>query len=49
MAKKQSFIDWCLAQGAGSIYTIILSLTIGITKWLIIGILFFIAWWERIR
>ena len=47
--KSESFIDWLLTQGVGSVYTIILSLSIGITKWLIIGILFFIAWWERVR
>jgi hypothetical protein len=47
--KNESMLAWLLKQGVGSAYTVILSLSIGLTKWLIIGILFFIAWWERVR
>jgi hypothetical protein len=49
MSKKRSLLQWVLDQGVGGAYTIILSLSIGLTKWLIIAILFLIAWWERVR
>jgi ABC-type phosphate transport system auxiliary subunit len=47
--KKQSMLAWLLDQGVGSAYTVLLALSVGLTKWAIIGILFLIAWWERIR
>jgi hypothetical protein len=47
--KKQGLFERLMEYGVGPVYTILLSLSIGITKWLIIGILFFIAWWERVR
>ncbi len=47
--KEQSFISWFLSQGVGVVYTVLLSMSIGIVKWLIIIILFLITWWESVR
>jgi len=48
-SKKSSILTWLLEQGIGAAYTVILALSIGVTKWILIGVLFFIAWWEKIR
>lgn len=47
--KKQSALAWLLDQGVGAAYTVLLALTVGTVKWALIGILFFIAWWESVR
>lgn len=47
--KNQGIIAWLFSYGIGVAYTLLLSLSISITKWIIIGLLFFIAWWEKIR
>lgn len=47
--KKQGALAWLLEQGVGAAYTVLLSMSIAITKWLIIAVLFAAAWWERIR
>ena len=47
--KKQSALEWLIEQGVGAAYTVMLALTVGAFKWALIGILFFIAWWERVR
>jgi len=47
--KKQSPLQWLLSHGVGAAYSVILMLTVGIVKWTLIGILFFIAWIEHVR
>ena len=46
---KQSALAWLLKQGVASAYTVILALTVGVFKWVLILVLFAIAWWEKIR
>ena len=42
-------LEWLLDQGLGAAYTVLLALSITAVKWTLIGVLFFIAWWEKIR
>lgn len=51
MAKKdnRSTLVKMMDYGIGGMYTLLLSLSITLSKWIIIGILFFIAWWESVR
>lgn len=44
---KEGLIDWLLGFGVAAAYTVILALTVGVFKWMLILVLFAIAWWKK--